>query len=403
MQRAALDSFRANSGDQLSQSVVVYSNRCDAPAGRDLGTQIREHFGDAPPDAVILFASPDNDLPALLAELDAACSPGTMAGCSSSGEFTSGVAGTGLSCAIAFRSSEMHFSLAVGRGVRSDPVGAAASFVSGFKGEDSPEFQYRNALVLTDALAGFADRLVDELTVQTGGTYKFFGGGAGDNARFMRTQVFAGTEVLEDAAVGLEILSNKPIGLGVEHGWMPATGPMRVTEADGMRVTSIDGAPAIEAYELHAATTGQTFKRDDPLPFFLHNVLGIDTPGGFKLRVPLSVADDGSLLFAAEVPEGATTSIMRTSSRSAVAATASAAQNALSQLGDLKPQVALFFDCVATRLRMGEEFTLELDALRTELGGATFAGCNTHGQIARGDRQFSGFHNCTAVVCVFPE
>ena len=387
----------------MNQSAVIYSSLRDAEAGRELGDLVRERFGTAPPDAVIVFASPDNDLPALLKEFDATCRPGSMAGCSSAGEFTSGIAGTGLTCAIAFRSSEMRFALAVGRGVRSDPVGAAEQFVAAFKGEDAPEFEHRSALVLTDALAGFADRLVDELTVQTGGTYKFFGGGAGDNARFVRTNVFAGTDVLEDAVVGLEILSSKPIGLGVEHGWMPASGPMRVTEAEGMRVSSIDGAPAIEAYELHAAATGQTFEPADPLPFFLHNVLGIDTPGGFKLRVPLSVEADGSLLFAAEVPEGATMSIMRTSSDSAVAATASATQTALSQLGDHKPQVALFFDCVATRLRMGEGFNLELDALREELGGAGFAGCNTHGQIARGDRQFTGFHNCTAVVCVFPE
>jgi len=387
----------------LNQSAVIYSSLRDAEAGRELGDLVRERFGTAPPDAVIVFASPDNDLPALLKEFDATCRPGSMAGCSSAGEFTSGIAGTGLTCAIAFRSSEMRFALAVGRGVRSDPVGAAEQFVAAFKGEDAPEFEHRSALVLTDALAGFADRLVDELTVQTGGTYKFFGGGAGDNARFVRTNVFAGTDVLEDAVVGLEILSSKPIGLGVEHGWMPASGPMRVTEAEGMRVSSIDGAPAIEAFELHAAATGQIFEAADPLPFFLHNVLGIDTPGGFKLRVPLSVEADGSLLFAAEVPEGATMSIMRTSSDSAVAATASATQTALSQLGDHKPQVALFFDCVATRLRMGEGFNLELDALREELGGAGFAGCNTHGQIARGDRQFTGFHNCTAVVCVFPE
>ena len=27
----------------------------------------------------------------------------------------------------------------------------------------------------------------------------------------------------------------------------------------------------------------------------------------------------------------------------------------------------------------------------------------SYGQIARADGQFSGFHNCTAVVCVLPE
>jgi hypothetical protein len=68
-----------------------------------------------------------------------------------------------------------------------------------------------------------------------------------------------------------------------------------------------------------------------------------------------------------------------------------------------KPAVAIFFDCVATRLRMGKEFAFELDAVRSALGDTPFAGCNSIGQIARSEGQMSGFHNCTAVVCVFPE
>jgi hypothetical protein len=53
---------------------------------------------------------------------------------------------------------------------------------------------------------------------------------------------------------------------------------------------------------------------------------------------------------------------------------------------------------------MGDAFGLELQSLADLLGpAATFLGCNTHGQIARAEGQFGGFHNCTAVVCVFPE
>jgi hypothetical protein len=52
---------------------------------------------------------------------------------------------------------------------------------------------------------------------------------------------------------------------------------------------------------------------------------------------------------------------------------------------------------------MGKDFDFEVDAVREALGGAPLAGCNSIGQFARGPRQFSGFHNCTAVVCVIPE
>ncbi len=56
------------------------------------------------------------------------------------------------------------------------------------------------------ALAGHADELIEELTLTTGGSHQFFGGGAGDDANFRRTQVFAGKEIASDAAVALEAL-----------------------------------------------------------------------------------------------------------------------------------------------------------------------------------------------------
>jgi hypothetical protein len=75
---------------------------------------------------------------------------------------------------------------------------------------------------------------------------------------------------------------------------------------------------------------------------------------------------------------------------------------ALAQLKGQRPAAALFFDCAATRLRMGQTFGLELRSLEGALGPVPYAGSNTFGQIARAEGQFSGFHNCTAVVCVIP-
>jgi hypothetical protein len=135
------------------------------------------------------------------------------------------------------------------------------------------DYVFRSALVLTDALAGQADDFVEQLTRLTAGTYQLCGGGAGDDAQFRRTHVFCGTEAATEAAVALEILSNKPLGISVDHGWQPASRPMRVTEAEGMRLASLNAVPAVEVFEEHAETTGQPFDTADPLPFFLHNVI----------------------------------------------------------------------------------------------------------------------------------
>jgi hypothetical protein len=387
----------------MTESAVAYTDLSDsAAAGAALGGEIARALPGAPPDAVILFASSRYDYPALLEALAAACQPGCLVGSSSAGELNRGAQGEGMACAVALRAPEMRFTAGIARDLGVDRAAAARQLTASFRGIATHDYLYRSALVLTDALAGLADELVEQLTVLTGGMYQLFGGGAGDDAHFERTHVFCGTEAVTNAAVALEILSNKPVGIGVAHGWEPASGPMRVTEAEGARLVSLNAVPVAEVLQEHAEATGQRFDPADPLPFFLHNILGIETDGGYKLRVPLGVAPDGAIVCAAEIPAGATIRIMRASVASSSDAAARATTAAIAQLHGLQPRVALFFDCVATRLRMGRDFGVELRALQDVLGTADYAGCNTYGQIARAEGQFSGFHNCTAVVCAIP-
>lgn len=387
----------------MTDTAVVWTSVDDsAAAGRELGEKIRAQIGQAPPDAVILFVSPKYDARSLLQGLHTTCTAKLVMGCSSAGEFTNQSQGVGQASAVAIRSTEMHFACGMGRGLQSDRKIVANEIVSKFHGAGKHTPGYSSALVLTDALAGHADELIEELTLLTGGNYQFFGGGAGDDANFNRTQVFCGTELASDAAVALEILSTKPIGVGVQHGWRPVGKPMRVTESIGGRLVSLNAIPAVELFERHARETGQSFDSKDPIPFFLHNILGIDTGKGYKLRVPLQVHEDGSVSCAAEIPTGATVSIMSTDAASAGEAAATATRAALARLNGNEPKVALFFDCVATRLRLGQEFGAELKAVEQVLGATRFAGCNTYGQVARAEGQFSGFHNCTAVVCILP-
>ena len=384
------------------RAVAAQTNRSGREAGETLGREVRARLDGDAPHALVVFATPDQDHRELLKALAETCAPECLVGCSSAGEFTSSDAGTGMTCVLALHGPEARFTASVGRGLREDRAAAADQLVAGFTGTAGGEYRYRSALVLTDALAGFADDLVDRITVLTGGLYRFFGGGAGDDARFEHTVVFHDTEVVEDAAVALEILSNKPVGIGVSHGWTPGAERMRITEATGMRLGSLNAVPAADVFDAHALATGQTFDREAPVPFFLHNVLGVESTEGYRLRVPLSVEADGAVACAADVPAGATSCIMTTSASSAAEAAASATRAALAQMDGHEPAVALLFDCVATRLRLGNQFGEELDAVRRELGDIPFAGFNTYGQIAQAEGQFSGFHNCTAVVCVLP-
>lgn len=389
----------------MTDVAIASSHARDHEAGRELGQQLRKELGDQPADAVIVFASSQNDYAALLEALDAACSPRAIVGCSSAGEFTRDASGTGMSTAMAIRAGDMEFRPSLARGLSGGRDAAADALVANFAGLHAHHFRYHTALLFVDALAGHTEELVDRLTTATAGLYRFVGGGAGDDGLFKKTHVFFGTEAHTDAVVGLEILSNKPFGIGARHGWTPASEPLRVTEACDSCMVSLNVSPAVEVFEEHAASTRQKFDVQNPMPFFLHNIVGVKTADGHKLRVPLGTTPEGGVLTAAEVPTGATAHIMGTESRNAAAAAATAVQDAVDQVTEAghTPRAALFFDCVATRLRLGQDFGDELEAVKRELKDAPFAGFNSYGQIVRADGQFSGFHNCTAVVCVIPE
>lgn len=389
----------------MTDAAVAHTTLADpALAGRALGEQLARAFPHEPPQAVIVFASSRYaDYPALLRALRAACQPDVLVGCSSAGEFTADALAEGAACALALRSPDMQFTAALGRGLRGDRLAAARELVGQLRGLRTHRYLYRSALVLTDALAGYAEDFVEHLTVLTGGTYQLFGGGAGDDAQFQRTHVFYGTEAVPDAAVALEILSNKPLGIGVGHGWRPASPPLRVTEALGMELRSLNAIPAAEVFADHATKVGMPFDPGDPLPFFLHNVLGVAAGDRYKLRAPLGVLPNGAVACAAEVPQGATAHIMSTSPQATADAATRAAQVALAQLRGARPKLTLLFDCVATRLRLGQAFTDELRAAQEAVGSGLLVGFNTYGQIARASQQFNGFHTCTAVVCAFPD
>lgn len=384
----------------MTSTCTVHTRLPDSrQAGEDLGGSILKAMNGQRPDAVVVFASATYRAEDLLAGIQDACAPGVLVGSSSAGEFTETSFDEGAACAIAFTSEDMQFSVGIGRNLQADRAGAARAIVDSFHGMTSNRRPHRAALILTDALAGHADDFVEQVTLLTGGSYKLFGGGAGDDAQFRKTHVFYGTSAIPDAAVSLEILSDKPIGVGVCHGWEPASPGMRVTAADGMQLVSLNALVARDVFIKHAAATGQPLNIAEPIPFFLHNVIGIATDDGFRLRVPLAINADGSIQCAADIPEGAIVHIMRPQKLSALEAT----KSALTQIEGFQPASAMFFDCVATRLRMGREFGFELKAVEQAIGNAPYAGCNTYGQIARSEGQFNGFHNCTAVVCVFSQ
>lgn len=372
-------------------------------AGIELGKIVYEQLGGQVPDALLVFASPNHDYSLLLQAIKSHCHPRTLVGCSLPELVNNAETQPNSVRVMALRSDDMDFRVELARGLRNDDHRSAHCAMSALAGKERWDYAYRSAMVLTDAPAALADSLVQELNLKTAGHYQLMGSGAGDGGGLPPTHVFYGTEVVTDAVVVLEILSNRPIniGLSAQHGWEPASETMRVTEVDGTRLVSLDAVRVLEIFEAHAAETGQQFDWENPQTFFLSNAIGIEAGGAYLLRVPWVLNDDGSITFAAEIPLGSSVRIMRANGAGDFETAATASTTAQESSDDTHPDASIFFDCVANRLRNGRNFDQELQALQDSLAPWSYAGCNTYGQMG-GSEGRHAFHSCTAVTGVIP-
>lgn len=244
--------------------------------------------------------------------------------------------------------------------------------------------------------------LIDEVMLQTEMQYQLFGGAAADDTRFEKTFVFCNDQVLSEGFVCAEVLSTEPFGIDLSHGWGPSSTPMRVTKSEGLVLHELNGRPAWELYEEYIEGNRLDVSMEQTGVFLLNRILGIVSGNDHKLRVPLKKNSDGSLYCAAEVPQGAVVQIMESDDISTISSGGIALERARKKLGDQSVAGALVFECVATRLRLGEKFAQEVASMQSALGCSPLMGCNSYGQLARIHGQFSGMMDATALACVIP-
>ncbi len=371
--------------------------------GADVVGSLRQQLGGAPPALVVLFASPEHDLAELLAGATAAAPGATVIGASSAGEFSERGSAHGAVSALAVAGDVVAHG-GLGLGLRASPeeaVGRALASVP----RAAEGYAYRTGIVLFDALAGHGEETALLTAMHLDSTVPLVGGAAGDDLRMERTRVGLGAETASDAVALVVLSTHAPIGIGVCHGHTPLSGPLTVTRADGARVYTLEGRPAWEVWSeqtRHAAAAHgldpARLEGDEVGAYLLRYEGGVAAGQSFKIRAPLRRFDDGSLLFASEVPEGTRLRITESDAGRQVTSAREAARLARARLGGARPAGALVFDCVCRGLILGSQVDEAVAAMSEELDHAPLAGFATYGEIALDTSDLSGFHNTTSVV-----
>ena len=376
--------------------VRVGSSTAENPDGalEEALTQLQlEHT----PKLLIVLAAPRYDLAPLAATLQERLPGCELIGCSTSGEIAPdgaltqalvlwALGGTGVRVSTGFGESKDH-------GLRQAASKAAACI-------ETLERRSNTVMVLlSDGLGGDQMEVVRGAYDAANIDVPLVGGCAGDYLAMRKTRQLHGQRVMSGAVVAAAISSDRPLGVGVSHGWTPVSEPMLVTDSRETLLRSLDDRPALEVY-LDFFQPPQEV-RDNPqafADFAATHPIGIRRRDRIEMRhITGFDAATGSLVMVAEVPQGGLAFLTEGDFDSVLGAAAQSTEAAMAALENTPPVGLLLFDCVSRRSVFGEaRVQEETDLIARCSGGIPMAGFYTYGEIAR-TRGSGGFHNQTLV------
>ncbi len=326
------------------------------------------------PTLLVLFASPDYDLPALGPAIAVHFTCPVLA-CTTAGEITATggyVRGGIVAAAISSPELAVHT-------VFIDSLARFAADVDPAELRNLPAFDPARsfALLLLDGLSMREEVVVAKLHARLKGV-PLVGGSAGDGLAFRRTAVYHGGEFHEDAAILLICETTLPFHpFRIQH-FEPSGEKLVITEADGptRTVSEINGLPAAAEY---ARAVGLTLGELEPQVFAAHPVM-LRIGGEYFVRSIQKVNPDGSLTFFCAIDNGLVLTVARPGNL------VENLRELLAEVESRVPNLGLVLGCDCILRRLETERRGESSLVRDVLTAYPFIGFSSYGE------QFNGIH-----------
>ena len=364
-------------------------------AGREAATAAVAGLAGEPPALVIVFTTPQYDLPALLAGIRSITGDAHLIGATGSGEIVQGQhlgfgGGVGV---LALTAGPYRFGVASADHIRGqlDQVGQAITRASRAEAGPSP---HAAVVLLADCLAGDLQQLFQGAYRITGPKVAITGGAAGDELKFIQTFVFHDDRVVEEGAVALWIASDRPLPVVVRHGWEPIGVPLLVTRAEGTEIIELGGRPAAVAYEEQLGLAPGELSADRFWDTSIYHPFGLlQSDGSTVIRVPRAKLEHGALRIQGCIPPaGSAVQVMSSSVEALLDVTNEVASTALAAHPDAGALLA--FSCAARMKLFGARTAEEPRRLQAAAGTIPTFGFYCCGEFAR-TAGVLGTHNAT--------
>lgn len=229
------------------------------------------------------------------------------------------------------------------------------------------------------------------------------GGLAGDGINFNETVVWHNDAIELGQIVLVGFYGNKlSLGHGCIGGW-DAFGPDRtITKSESNVLYELDNVPALELYKKYLGPHA------DELPasaLLFPLVLKIDDKRMTRTILNIN-EEDGSMIFAGDVPEGAVVQLMRANTSKLIDGAEIAAEHALSNISPNHANgLALLISCVGRRIVLANYCEEELAVVEDTLGeNWAYTGFYSYGELSpMVNSNICALHNQTMTITTICE
>ena len=333
--------------------------------------------------------------------IKAAYPQAVLMGCSTSGEIyrTEVYDDTVVSTAVAFDKARVKaHSLKISDMKDSYVIGQQL-----IEGLDKEELVH--VFVLSDGINVNGSKLVAGISSQLPTGVALTGGLAGDGDRFRETVVFGEAGAVGDHQVTVIGLygDGLKVGYGSLGGWDPFGIERTITKSRDNILYEMDGQPVLGLYKEYLG------EHADKLPASgLLFPLTVKVPGSdeWVVRTILGVNEDNqSMVFAGDIPEGATARLMKANFERLIDGANEAAEKSYQAVGSASPELAILISCVGRKMILKQRIEEEVESVRDVLGeDSVLTGFYYYGEISPFTPNAKcELHNQTMTITTFSE
>lgn len=263
----------------------------------------------------------------------------------------------------------------------------------------------KHIMILSEGLNINGSELTKGLNLQLKNKVSVTGGLAGDQDLFSETVIVHNNKGVSNIVIAIGFYGkNLHVGYGSMGGWDSFGVDREVTKSKGNILYELDNQPALELYKKYLGPYASKLPAS-ALLFPLS--LRLNDNGTVLVRTVLKVnEEDGSMVFAGDIPQGENVRLMKANFDRLVDGAYDAAVMSQMSLTESNAELAILISCVGRKLVLKQRVEEELEVIHDAIGKQiTTTGFYSYGEISpiKPFLQTCELHNQTMTITLFKE